>query len=162
MSNIDNLGSTVDLPILNFLLAEEQQRAGGQPEFLMEVTDKTRADIKGGTLIEYEQQLRLLEIAQVPKENVDEFKSVSKFRIFNTNNLWVSLTAMKRVLDAGQMDMEIIVNPKHLDAGIDVLQLETAAGSAIKNFKCPCGSSIFAHCNFHLQQSTCRAVASCP
>ena len=44
----------------------------------MEVTDKTRADVKGGTLIEYEGRARLLEIAQVPKENVDEFKSVSK------------------------------------------------------------------------------------
>jgi UTP--glucose-1-phosphate uridylyltransferase len=56
--------------------------------------------------------MRLLEIAQVPKDNVDEFKSVSKFRIFNTNNLWVKLSAMKRVLGQGAMDMEIIVNPK--------------------------------------------------
>ena len=31
----------------------------------MEVTDKTRADIKGGTLIRYEDRLQLLEIAQV-------------------------------------------------------------------------------------------------
>lgn len=37
----------------------------------MEVTDKTRADIKGGTLIKYlDTPLRLLEIAQVPKEHV--------------------------------------------------------------------------------------------
>ncbi len=35
---------------------------------------------QGGTLIEYQNKLRLLEIAQVPKEHVDEFKSVSKFR----------------------------------------------------------------------------------
>ena len=34
-------------------------------EFIMEVTDKTRADVKGGTLIDYEGQLRLLELAQV-------------------------------------------------------------------------------------------------
>lgn len=46
----------------------------------MEVTDKTRADVKGGTLIEYEGRLMLLEIAQVPNDYVDEFKSVSKFR----------------------------------------------------------------------------------
>ena len=31
----------------------------------MEVTDKTRADVKGGTLIQYEGKLRLLEAAQV-------------------------------------------------------------------------------------------------
>ena len=40
VSNIDNLGATVDLNILNFLLQ------GSSVEFLMEVTDKTRADVK--------------------------------------------------------------------------------------------------------------------
>ena len=33
----------------------------------MEVTAKTRADVKGGTLIQYEDKLHLLEIAQVSK-----------------------------------------------------------------------------------------------
>ena len=37
-------------------------------------------DLKGGTLVDYESKLRLLELAQVPKENVDEFKSVNKFK----------------------------------------------------------------------------------
>ena len=31
----------------------------------MEVTDKTRSDVKGGTLVQYEGKLHLLEIAQV-------------------------------------------------------------------------------------------------
>jgi UTP--glucose-1-phosphate uridylyltransferase len=53
ISNIDNLGATVDLNILNMCL--DQAR-----EFVMEVTDKTRADVKGGTLIQYEGKLRLL------------------------------------------------------------------------------------------------------
>ena len=35
----------------------------------MEVTEKTRADVKGGTLIKYEGKLRLLEVAQV---NIDQ------------------------------------------------------------------------------------------
>lgn len=39
-------------------------------EFIMEVTDKTKADIKGGTLIDYEGSIRLLEVAQVPHEHV--------------------------------------------------------------------------------------------
>jgi len=34
-------------------------------EYVMEVTDKTRADVKGGTLIDYEGKATLLEIAQV-------------------------------------------------------------------------------------------------
>lgn len=67
---------------------------------------------QGGTLIQYEGKLRLLEIAQVPKAHVDEFKSVSKFKIFNTNNLWISLPAIKRLQEQNAMDMEIIVNPK--------------------------------------------------
>jgi UTP--glucose-1-phosphate uridylyltransferase len=37
--------------------------------------------------------------------------------------------------------MEVIVNPKHLDRGVDVIQLETAAGAAIKCFKGACGMS---------------------
>ena len=129
ISNVDNLGATVDLNILNFLLEQEQP-----PEFVMEVTDKTKADVKGGTLVEYEGKLRLLEIAQVPKEHVDEFKSVSKFKIFNTNNLWINLDAMKRVMDDKSLHMEIIVNPKTLDNGVNVIQLETAVGAAIKSF----------------------------
>lgn len=134
LSNIDNLGATVDFSILNFI-ANDQRK----PEFIMEVTDKTRADVKGGTLIKYEEKLRLLEIAQVPKDYTDEFKSISKFRIFNTNNLWADLEAIKRVVEKNELEMEVIVNPKHLDRGVDVIQLETAAGSAIKNFKGSCG-----------------------
>lgn len=88
ISNIDNLGATVDLNILNLLLNPANR---GQHEFVMEVTDKTRADVKGGTLIQYENKLRLLEIAQVPKEHVDDFKSIKTFKFFNTNNLWAKL-----------------------------------------------------------------------
>ena len=58
ISNIDNLGATVDLNILNMVISNNR-------EFVMEVTDKTRADVKGGTLIQYEGHLRLLEAAQV-------------------------------------------------------------------------------------------------
>lgn len=48
----------------------------------------------------------------MPKAHVDEFKSVSKFKIFNTNNLWISLAAVKRLQEQNAIDMEIIVNPK--------------------------------------------------
>lgn len=49
--------------------------------------------------------------------------------------MWAKLDAIKRVVENKELDLEIIVNPKHLDRGIDVLQLETAAGAAIKNFR---------------------------
>ncbi|KAK2550751.1 UTP--glucose-1-phosphate uridylyltransferase [Acropora cervicornis] len=129
VSNIDNLGAT---PYILTYLNNPPQAPG--PEFIMEVTDKTRADVKGGTLIEYGGKQRLLEIAQVPKENVDEFKSVTKFRIFNTNNLWMKLSAVKRLVAEDKMHMEVIVNNKTLDNGMRVIQLETAVGAAMKNF----------------------------
>merc|ERR1712193_277798 len=89
MSNIDNLGAIVDFNILKSFMHQ-------QNEFIMEVTDKTRADVKGGTLIEYEGKLRLLEVAQVPKSHLEEFKSIKKFSVFNTNNIWVNLESVKQ------------------------------------------------------------------
>ncbi|XP_057699837.1 UTP--glucose-1-phosphate uridylyltransferase-like isoform X2 [Corythoichthys intestinalis] len=139
VSNIDNLGATVDLRILCRLIG---QAADKRCEFVMEVTDKTRADVKGGTLIQYEDRLRLLEIAQVPKDHVDEFKSVSKFKIFNTNNLWISLSAIKRLIDNNALDMEVIANPKTLEGGLNVIQLETAVGAAIKCFRNAMGINV--------------------
>ncbi|XP_011300568.1 UTP--glucose-1-phosphate uridylyltransferase isoform X1 [Fopius arisanus] len=131
ISNIDNLGATVDHKILKLLLNPTTE----PHEFVMEVTDKTRADVKGGTLIQYDNKLRLLEIAQVPKEHVDEFKSVKKFKFFNTNNLWVKFSAIERILKEKTLDLEIIVNPKVSDTGIHVIQLETAVGAAMKSFE---------------------------
>jgi len=139
VSNIDNLGATVNLDILNFIL---NPKNGVKNEFVMEVTDKTRADVKGGTLIQYEGRIRLLEIAQVPKDHVDDFKSVSKFKIFNTNNLWINLQAIKRLLEKDLMEMEVIVNPKRLENGMNVVQLETAVGSAIHNFEGSIGINV--------------------
>ncbi|KAK2973164.1 hypothetical protein RJ640_009587 [Escallonia rubra] len=126
VANSDNLGAVVDLKILNHLIQNKN-------EYCMEVTPKTLADVKGGTLISYEGKVQLLEIAQVPDEHVNEFKSIEKFKIFNTNNLWVNLNAIKRLVQADALKMEIIPNPKEVD-GVKVLQLETAAGAAIRFF----------------------------
>ncbi|OBT54598.1 UTP-glucose-1-phosphate uridylyltransferase [Pseudogymnoascus sp. 24MN13] len=80
LSNVDNLGAVVDLRILQHMVETKS-------EYIMELTDKTKADVKGGTIIDYDGSVRLLEIAQVPKEHVNEFKSIKKFKYFNTNNL---------------------------------------------------------------------------
>jgi len=135
ISNIDNLGATVDLNILNHM-------DSSTCEFIMEVTDKTRADVKGGTLIDYDGKAKLLEIAQVPSSKVEEFKSIKKFKIFNTNNLWVSMKAIDRLVSSGSMkDMDVIVNPKNVD-GKAVIQLERAAGSAIQYFSGSIGVNV--------------------
>lgn len=134
IANSDNLGAVVDLKILNHLIQNKN-------EYCMEVTPKTLADVKGGTLISYDGKVQLLEIAQVPDEHVNEFKSIEKFKIFNTNNLWVNLNAIKRLVQADALKMEIIPNPKEVN-GVKVLQLETAAGAAIKFFDNAIGANV--------------------
>lgn len=80
----------------------------------------------------------------------------------------MKLEAMKRLVGSGGMEMEVIVNPKHLDRGVDVIQLETAAGAAVKNFKGACGKRIKGKKRtkkklaYLLQVSTCPDRASCP
>eukprot|EP00824_Muranothrix_gubernata_P000477 TRINITY_DN1053_c0_g1_i2.p1 TRINITY_DN1053_c0_g1~~TRINITY_DN1053_c0_g1_i2.p1 ORF type:complete len:434 (+),score=66.21 TRINITY_DN1053_c0_g1_i2:38-1303(+) len=128
VSNVDNLGATVDIDILYNM--EQMKR-----EFIMEVTPKTMADVKGGTLIEYEGKVKLLELAQVPPENIEDFKSIKMFKIFNTNNIWVNLTAVHRVLEANTLEMDIMCNQKTAPNGAPVIQLEEAIGAAIQSFK---------------------------
>lgn len=130
LSNVDNLAATVNLDILNHIVENNI-------DFLMEVTNKTLADVKGGTLIETEGTLKLLEIAQVPPKHVQEFKSIKKFKIFNTNNLWIQTSAIKEVVESGSLNnIDIIPNEKRVK-GVRVIQLETAAGAAIQFFKNP-------------------------
>mmetsp|Transcript_32937 Transcript_32937/g.53454 ORF Transcript_32937/g.53454 Transcript_32937/m.53454 type:complete len:508 (-) Transcript_32937:277-1800(-) len=126
VSNIDNLGATVDLNILRYLYDHPES------EFCLEVTNKTRADVKGGTIIEYKGRVKLLEIAQVPSSKVEEFKSIKKFKVFNTNNLWMRMDAIEHRLS--ELNMDIILNIKELD-GKPVIQLETASGAAIEFFR---------------------------
>ena len=133
LSNADNLGAVVDLNIL-------QHMVESRSEYIMELTDKTKADVKGGTIIDYEGQARLLEIAQVPKQHVNEFKSIKKFKYFNTNNIWMNLRAVKRVVENNELSMEIIPNGKSIpadqkgEADVSIVQLETAVGAAIRHF----------------------------
>lgn len=131
VSNIDNLAATVDLTLLEYFSSQNL-------EFMMEVTNKTRADIKGGTLIEYEGGIRLLEIAQVPSAKKSEFTSVRKFKIFNTNSVWINLKALKMKLKQGEINLDIIENKKDVE-NETVYQLETAIGSAIRYFDKSCG-----------------------
>lgn len=48
VSNIDNLGATVDLNILNVMASVDN---GVSHEFLMEITSKTKADVKVNRII---------------------------------------------------------------------------------------------------------------
>ena len=128
IANADNLGANVDLRILKYM-------ADSHTPFVMEVTPKTRADVKGGTLVKTTAKpLHLLEIAQVPKEHTQEFKSIKKFKIFNTNNSWINLKTLKEVLTQGPVEREVLINHKTVK-GVPVIQLETALGAGVAAFE---------------------------
>jgi UTP--glucose-1-phosphate uridylyltransferase len=128
ISNSDNLGATVDSKIASFLLEDNG------PSFIMEVSDKTKADVKGGTLYQIGDKLGLLEAAQVPKEGMDEFCGVDKFKTFNTNSIWINLIRLNERLKKSPLDFPVIANPKNVQ-GTQALQLETAMGFAVGLFE---------------------------
>ncbi len=126
ISNADNLGASPDPAIPAYM-----ERNG--IEFAIEVTPKTGADVKGGTLVRNAGRLELLEIAQVPGGFEPEFQDTEKFPAFNTNNIWIDLNALKTRMVAGGVRMPLIVNRKNIDA-VEVVQLESAMGAAIASF----------------------------
>jgi UTP--glucose-1-phosphate uridylyltransferase len=91
VANSDNLGAVLDPRILTWLRAE-------QIPFLMEVTERTEADRKGGHLAirKSDGRLVLRETAQTPEEDIEKLSDLSRHRYANTNNLWVDLRAIER------------------------------------------------------------------
>jgi len=137
VSNSDNLGATPDdtaLAILGWMAAQELP-------FVMECADRTASDRKGGHLaMDMGGHLMLREVAQCPPEDADAFQDIARHRYFNTNNLWVDLAAVARLLAArgGRLGLPLIRNTKPLDPTVPtsprVHQLETAMGAAIGLF----------------------------
>jgi UTP--glucose-1-phosphate uridylyltransferase len=96
--------------------------------------EKTPSDVKGGHLARHRSgRLLLREAAQCPKDEIAAFQDIRRYRFFNTNNIWVSLKAMKALLAADAIQPPVIVGEKKV-RGNTVLELETAAGAAIEFF----------------------------
>lgn len=133
ISNSDNLGASMDERLLGYF-AEK-----GLP-FMMEAARRTPADVKGGHLARaVTGGLLLRESAQCPKEELDAFRDISRYRFFNTNNLWVNLAYLKTLITENKgVRLPMILNPKNLDprdkASPGVFQVETAMGAAIALF----------------------------
>ena len=135
VSNIDNLGAVMEPRILGWFAAEELP-------FAMEVAERTEADRKGGHLAKLKDGgLVLRESAQTPDEDMAALQDTGRHRYVNSNNLWVSLRALGRLLDErdGVLGLPMIVNEKTVDpsdpSSPPVLQLETAMGAAIGVFE---------------------------
>jgi UTP--glucose-1-phosphate uridylyltransferase len=135
VSNSDNLGAVLEPRILAWF-------AGKEIPFLMEVADRTEADRKGGHLAGRRGGgLVLRETAQTSQEDVEAFQDVRRHRFFNTNNLWIDLSALSELLDrrGAVLELPMIVNRKTVDpsdpSSPEVIQLETAMGAAIELFE---------------------------
>jgi UTP--glucose-1-phosphate uridylyltransferase len=135
VANSDNLGAVLEPRILAWLRANEIP-------FLMEVTERTEADRKGGHLATRRSDGRLIlrETAQTPDEDLKALQDLGKHRYANTNNLWVSLRALDEAMRErdGVLGLPLIRNQKTVDPGDKsspkVFQIETAMGAAIEVF----------------------------
>lgn len=134
MANIDNLGAVMDAALLGYF-------AGGGFPFMMEIAEKTPSDVKGGHLARLgDGRFVLRESAQCPSDELESFRDIRRYRYFNTNNIWVNLTALREMFARrGMVRLPLIVNPKTLDPRDEnspkVYQIETAMGSAISLFE---------------------------
>eukprot|EP01063_Lacrimia_lanifica_P030481 TRINITY_DN4849_c0_g2_i1.p1 TRINITY_DN4849_c0_g2~~TRINITY_DN4849_c0_g2_i1.p1 ORF type:complete len:574 (+),score=333.16 TRINITY_DN4849_c0_g2_i1:64-1785(+) len=135
VSNSDNLGATIDPKILAHFAASDDA-------FMMEVCRRTPSDKKGGHLARGKKSGKLLlrEAAQVADEDREDFENIDKYQFFNTNNLWIKIPDLKRLIaeSGGVLKLPLIVNRKTNDPSDsstdEVYQLETAMGAAISLF----------------------------
>jgi len=127
ISNSDNLGPSFDPGILGHMIENNI-------DFLVETTSKTAADVKGGTIIRLNDKYSLLERTQIDREHYAQFEDPTLFHMFNTNNVWLSLPALLTLSAVHKLALPLIVNPKNVEA-TDVVQLESAIGSAISLFE---------------------------
>ena len=132
VANADNLGATCDPAIPAWMTAE------GIP-YVAEVCDRTLNDRKGGHLAvrRADGELVLRDSAQVAPEDVEHFQDVTRHRYFHTNNVWIDLEVLARILAErdGLLGLPVIVNRKTVDPtrpeSTPVIQLESAMGAAI-------------------------------
>ena len=134
ISNADNLGAELDESILGYMVRYECP-------FLMEVTDRTEADKKGGHLTQRTGGgLLLREAAQCPAGDSASFQDITRHKYFNTNNLWLDLAALQAAMEqrGNILGLPLICNAKPVDPrderSTPVYQLETAMGAAISVF----------------------------
>jgi UTP--glucose-1-phosphate uridylyltransferase len=131
--NLDNLGAGMEESLLGYF-------AENDFSFMMEVAEKTPADIKGGHLARHHNgRLLLREAAQCPREQIAAFQDITRYGFFNTNNIWINLESLKTLFEKEHtIHLPMILNPKTVDPrnknSPPVYQIETAMGAAISLF----------------------------
>ncbi|OEU66327.1 MAG: UTP--glucose-1-phosphate uridylyltransferase, partial [Desulfobacterales bacterium S5133MH16] len=134
ISNSDNLGATMDELLLGYF-------SENRLPFMMEVVPRTPSDVKGGHIARHiNGRLILRESAQCPQDEMDAFKDIKRYRFFNTNNIWINLKVLEKLIEKhNTINLPIIKNQKTLDPrnknSPKVFQVETAMGAAISLFE---------------------------
>lgn len=130
ISNIDNLGATLDPHLLGNFISSGK-------DVMVEVTTKTNVDVIGGTFIQIPRTggdenffFSLVEHRQVPPAYLDDFKSLRTFRLFNTNNIYVSLPFLKKQLESEKFQLTVLTR-KLTISGQPIIQLETGCGDIV-------------------------------
>ncbi|MDP9805926.1 UTP--glucose-1-phosphate uridylyltransferase [Trueperella bonasi] len=135
VANGDNLGAYPDARIAAWF-------AKSDAPFMIEVTKRTPADLKGGHLARRKSdgQLILREIAQTAPEDIQHFTDGSRHPYLNCNNLWLAIKPLQERLKetSGVLQLPLIRNEKTVDptnpASPKVYQLESAMGAAVERF----------------------------
>ncbi len=128
--NSDNLGAGINEALLGYFVENKI-------DFMMEVARRTPSDAKGGHIARHVNgRLILREGAQCPEDEKTAFQDISQFCFFNTNNIWVHLAAVKKLIERHKTSqLPMICNAKTLDPrdknSPAVYQIETAMGAAI-------------------------------
>jgi UTP--glucose-1-phosphate uridylyltransferase len=134
ISNSDNLGASLDLRMLGFF-------SQNNLPFMMEVATRKPSDAKGGHLARHRNgRMILRESAQCPPEEMNAFQDITRYRFFNTNNIWINLSFLNTLIKKeGLVPLPLILNSKPIDPRDEksppVFQVETAMGSAISLFE---------------------------
>lgn len=135
ISNSDNLGARPSRTLAQYF---ENTHA----PFMIEVAKRTQADRKGGHIVRDIETGRMLlrEMSQVNPEDKRSAQSINKHPYFNTNNIWIRIDALKKMLKKynGVLPLPVICNNKTVDPtnpeSAKVVQLETAIGAAVSLF----------------------------
>jgi len=134
ISNSDNLGAGMDASLLGYF-------SENKFPFMMEVAEKTPADLKGGHLARQKNgRLILREAAQCHENELSAFEDIRRYGFFNTNNIWINLKFLNDLIEKEKtIRLPMILNPKTLDprneSSPGVFQVETAMGAAISLFE---------------------------
>lgn len=135
ISNSDNLGARPSSTVAGYF-------AQTGAEFMVEVAQKTAADVKGGHFVIDKASGRtvLREMSQVHPDDQAAATDITRHPYFNTNNIWIRIDALREKLEKynGILPLPLISNIKNVDPtdseSPKVVQLETAMGAAIGLF----------------------------